>query len=127
MGTPGDLVNRIEALQEVTGGFGTVIGFAHDWANREDTFRSWDLVARYVVPEVNGLVDGYRESNRYVVKHRDPWNRAGAAIISKIAENRRAVAAVQEPGPKAPSFIPDVSAAMGEEIARQASRGDDED
>ena len=127
VGTPGDLVNRIEALQEVTGGFGTVIGFAHDWANREDTFRSWDLVARYVVPEVNGLVDGYRESNRYVVKHRDPWNRAGAAIISKIAENRRAVAAVQEPGPKAPSFIPDVSAAMGEEIARQASRGDDED
>ena len=127
MGTPDDLVGRIEALQEITGGFGTVVGFVHDWANREDTLRSWDLVARYVIPKVNGLLAGYHESNRYVVEHRDAWNRAGAAVISKIAENERAVAAVQEPGPKAPSFIPDVSAAMGEEIARQAAGDGDGD
>ena len=30
-----------------------VIGFVHDWANREATQRSWDLVARYVLPEVS--------------------------------------------------------------------------
>jgi limonene 1,2-monooxygenase len=28
-----------------------VLGFAHDWANTEATKRSWDLVARYVMPE----------------------------------------------------------------------------
>ena len=56
VGTPEDLVAAIRQVAEVTGGFGKVIGFAHDWANREDTLRSWDLVARYVIPEVNGLI-----------------------------------------------------------------------
>ena len=57
IGTPEDLVNRIRELYELTGGFGTVIGFLHDWANREDAKRSWDLVARYVIPEVNGMLE----------------------------------------------------------------------
>ena len=33
VGTPDDLVARIRELQELTGGFGAVIGFVHDWAN----------------------------------------------------------------------------------------------
>ena len=94
IGTPDDLVQRIRDLQEVTGGFGTVIGFCHDWASREDTRRSWDMVARYVIPEVNGMLDGYRESNSFVIANRDSWNRAGAAIMSKISENERAAAAM---------------------------------
>ena len=96
IGTPDDLVTRIEEMQALTGGFGCVIGFAHDWANREDTLRSWDLVARYVMPKVNGLLAGYEESNAFVIEHRDAWNRAGAAIMSKIQENKRAAAAMQE-------------------------------
>ena len=39
---------------KVSGGVGTIIGFVHDWANPENTRRSWDMVARYVVPEING-------------------------------------------------------------------------
>ena len=41
IGTPDELVAMIRHLQELTGGFGVVLGFAHDWANREATFRSW--------------------------------------------------------------------------------------
>ena len=33
IGTPDEMVKTIRALQEVTGGFGVVLGFAHDWAN----------------------------------------------------------------------------------------------
>jgi limonene 1,2-monooxygenase len=62
IGTPDDLVKAIREMNELTGGFGTVIGFVHDWANPENTARSWDLVARYVVPEVNGLLASYRAS-----------------------------------------------------------------
>ena len=47
-------MKAIRNLQEVTGGFGVVLGFAHDWASREATLRSWELFARYVVPELNG-------------------------------------------------------------------------
>lgn len=95
IGTPDDLVNRLRALQEVTGGFGTVVGFVHDWANREATRRSWDLVARYVMPEMNGMLDAYRESRRYVVEHRDAFERAGQAILAKIKENPRAAEAMK--------------------------------
>ncbi|MEM7016507.1 MAG: LLM class flavin-dependent oxidoreductase, partial [Pseudomonadota bacterium] len=52
IGTPDDLVKAIREMKTLTGGFGTVIGFAHDWANPEAQRRSWDMVARYVIPEV---------------------------------------------------------------------------
>lgn len=97
IGTPDDLVKRIRELYTLTGGFGTVIGFLHDWANnRATTQKSWDLVARYVIPEVNGMLDGFRESNKYVIENRDTWLRAGQAIHTKIMENERAKAAMSE-------------------------------
>lgn len=95
IGTPDDLVQAIRQMQEVTGGFGTAIGFAHDWASREAQLRSWELVARYVVPEINGLLEGYRESQRYVIEHREAFDRGGEAILAKIAENERATKALE--------------------------------
>ena len=94
IGTPDDLVARIRDMMELTGGFGCVIGFVHDWANRENTFRSWDMVARYVVPQVNGLLDDYYESHRFVTDNRDTWNRATQAVRTKILENERAAEAL---------------------------------
>ncbi len=96
IGTPDDLIDAIRRMTALTGGFGTVIGFVHDWANPEDTFRSWEMVARYVIPEVNGLLAGYRESQKYVIEHRDVFDRAGQAVLSKIMENEKAVAAMAE-------------------------------
>jgi limonene 1,2-monooxygenase len=96
IGTPDDLVKAIRDLVKVSGGFGTVIGFAHDWANREATARSWDLVARYVIPEVNGMLEGYRTSREYVVEHREAFERAGAAVMNKIMSHEGAAAALQE-------------------------------
>ena len=90
IGTPDDLVAKIREMQETTGGFGCVIGFVHDWANRENTLRSWDMVARYVVPEVNGLLDDYRESYRWVNESRGVWTRAQDAVLSKIDQHERA-------------------------------------
>ena len=94
IGTPDDLVERIREMMELTGGFGCVIGFVHDWANRENTRRSWDMVARYVIPQVNGLLDDYFESHRFVTDNREYWNRAQQAVRSKIVENERAAAAL---------------------------------
>ena len=94
IGTPDDLVERIREMMELTGGFGCVIGFVHDWANRENTRRSWDMVARYVIPQVNGLLDDYFESHRFVTDNREYWNRAQQAVRSKIVENERAEAAL---------------------------------
>ena len=121
IGTPDDLVAKIKDIMELSGGFGTVIGFVHDWANRENTNRSWDLVARYVVPAVNGLLKDYEESNRYVIENRDTWNRAGQAIMSKIQENERAVAAMKEQATPAQTALAPHSGAATKKAAKRKS------
>src|SRR5712672_2782261 len=94
IGTPDDLVKRIKSVIEGSGGFGTIVGSVHDWANPENTFRSWDLVARYVVPEINGYLAGLRESQQFVATNRGVFDRAKEAIMAKITENEAAVAAL---------------------------------
>jgi limonene 1,2-monooxygenase len=98
IGTPDDLVDKIHDLVKLTGGFGCVIGFVHDWASRENTRKSWDMVARYVIPEVNGLLKDYRESHEFVTQNRDYWNRAQDAVMSKIQENERAADVMEREG-----------------------------
>ncbi len=98
IGTPDDLVAMIHKIMELTGGFGCVVGFVHDWANRENTRRSWDMVARYVVPEVNGLLDDYRDSYRFVNESRETWTRASEAVMSKIQQNERAAQVMESQG-----------------------------
>jgi limonene 1,2-monooxygenase len=94
IGTPDDLIEAVRKLIPITGGFGTLIGFVHDWANRENTLRSWDLVARYVIPELNGLLDRYRESREYVINHRESFELAGKAVLNKIMEHEGATKAL---------------------------------
>jgi limonene 1,2-monooxygenase len=95
IGTPGDLVERIKSVLEISGGFGTVVGFVHDWANPENTARSWDMVARYVVPEINGYLTELRRSREYVANNRDTFDRARDAVMAKIQENEAAAEALK--------------------------------
>ncbi len=95
IGTPDDLIQRIKEVLAISGGFGTVVGFVHDWANPENTMRSWDLVARYVVPEINGYLAGLRKSREFVANNREYFDRARLAVMSKINENDAAAAALR--------------------------------
>jgi limonene 1,2-monooxygenase len=94
VGTPDDMVAAIRNLQEITGGFGAVLGFAHDWADREATLRSWELFARFVIPELNGLTTSQRASAEFIHEHKEELVKgAGAAIMAKIQQDPRAAAA----------------------------------
>lgn len=94
VGTPDELVASIRTLQEVTGGFGVVLGFAHDWANPEATKRSWDLFARHVAPELDGSVAPLRRSADYLVEHQaELMGGAGAAIMQQIQRDPKAAEA----------------------------------
>jgi limonene 1,2-monooxygenase len=95
IGTPDDLVKVIKDVYAKSGGFGTVVGFVHDWANPENTMRSWDMVARYVIPESNGYVAKLRESQKFLIENREVFVRAGQAIMAKIMENKDAVEALK--------------------------------
>jgi limonene 1,2-monooxygenase len=91
IGTPDDAVEAIGRLSELAGGFGTLVGFVHDWANHEQAMRSYDLFARYVIPRVQGLLapversaDMLRSNNTALMK------RAGEGILKAIREHNAA-------------------------------------
>ena len=94
IGTPDDLIERIKSVIDISGGFGTVVGFVHDWANPDNTARSWDMVARYVMPEINGYMAGLRKSRAFVAENRQYFDRARQAVMAKINENALASAAL---------------------------------
>jgi limonene 1,2-monooxygenase len=115
IGTPDDLVARIKSVLEVSGGFGTVVGFVHDWANPENTRRSWDMVARYVVPEINGHLATPRQSREFVATNREYFDRAREAVMAKITENEAAAEALKVTRspllPASASNVPDLDQA----------------
>ena len=114
IGTPDDLVRTIRNVLEISGGFGTAVGFVHDWASPENTRRSWDMVARYVVPEINGLLNELRRSQDHVIRNRGAFDRAREAVMTKIKENDDARAALastrsQYISPASASNLPDLA------------------
>ncbi|MBI2799739.1 MAG: LLM class flavin-dependent oxidoreductase [Gammaproteobacteria bacterium] len=63
IGTPDDCRVQIERLQaQSNGGFGAFLMLAHDWANPEATKRSYDLIARHVMPEFQGQAAATRNA-----------------------------------------------------------------
>jgi len=64
VGSVDTVVRGIEHLQRQSGGgFGGLLFRAHEWATREQTLRSYELFARYVMPRFQGSLDTIRGSN----------------------------------------------------------------
>lgn len=72
-GTPDDLIERIEELLMLSGGFGGVLLLGHDWADREATFRSNELIARYVIPHFQGQLSWPQGSHDWQGATRSEW------------------------------------------------------
>jgi limonene 1,2-monooxygenase len=56
-------IRKLLALS--AGGFGGLLFRAHEWANREQTLRSYELFARHVMPRFQGSADAPRASNEW--------------------------------------------------------------
>ncbi|KHK90058.1 monooxygenase [Novosphingobium malaysiense] len=54
IGTPDDAIAMIEKLQAKQGEFGVVLLQAHNWAEWEETKKSYELYARFVMPHFAG-------------------------------------------------------------------------
>ena len=54
VGTPQDAIEKIQALLDISGGFGTVLCFAHEWAPSQKITKSYELLMRYVAPVFQG-------------------------------------------------------------------------
>ncbi len=81
VGTPDDCVAGIERYQDLTGGFGGLLVLAHEWANNEATRRSYELLARYVMPRFQDSVSGTERSAAWAAAHAQDFRaRANQAI-----------------------------------------------
>jgi limonene 1,2-monooxygenase len=66
VGSVETVVRGIDKLWELSnGGFGGLLFRAHEWASREQTLRSYELFARYVMPRFQGSGDMPRGSNEW--------------------------------------------------------------
>jgi limonene 1,2-monooxygenase len=71
VGSPETVIRGIERLQGYSqGGFGGVLFRAHEWADREQTLRSYELFARYVMPHFQGSLETVRGSNEWARANR---------------------------------------------------------
>lgn len=50
VGSPGDVIEKIESLREQSGGFGGILFTSRDWAGQVKSRDSWELFARDVAP-----------------------------------------------------------------------------
>jgi limonene 1,2-monooxygenase len=71
VGSPETVVKGIKRLLEYSqGGFGGILFRAHEWANREQTLRSYELFARYVMPHFQGSLTTIAGSNNWARDNR---------------------------------------------------------
>ncbi|MFC0202892.1 LLM class flavin-dependent oxidoreductase [Novosphingobium soli] len=62
IGTPDDAIAMIERLQAKQGDFGVLLLQAHNWAEWEETKKSYELYARFVMPHFAGTNRNRQES-----------------------------------------------------------------
>jgi limonene 1,2-monooxygenase len=71
VGSVDTVVRGIEKLWELSdGGFGGLLFRAHEWANREQTLKSYELFARYVMPRFQGSAAAPAGSNEWARSNR---------------------------------------------------------
>lgn len=74
VGSVDDVVEGIRHLQDVTGGFGTLLVYAQDWADWDKTKRSYERLARYVAPHFNGSTRRLNESADWFKENRHTFS-----------------------------------------------------
>ena len=72
VGTVEDAIAQIRRLHDQSGGFGCFLTIAHEWADAAATKRSYELFARYVMPEFQGSNRSTRASEERARQLRGP-------------------------------------------------------
>lgn len=87
IGTPDMAVEFIDKLVADTGGFGTFLINANDWADTDATRRSWELFARDVMPRLDGRSAARVRSFDSVMGNRDDLAREFLGGIRHATES----------------------------------------
>ena len=84
VGSPDTVAKGIQNLIDRSdGGFGGLMFRAHDWADREQTWRSYELFARYVMPRFQGSLDTVIASHEWAKANRSTIFGPNVAALRK--------------------------------------------
>src|SRR5579864_748248 len=78
IGTPDDAIEQIERLRDKQGEFGCFLQLAHNWANFENTKKSYELWMRHVNPVINKANAAREEAFAWARDNKEKF--IGAAI-----------------------------------------------
>ncbi|WP_439816039.1 LLM class flavin-dependent oxidoreductase [Zavarzinia sp. CC-PAN008] len=107
VGTPDDAIAQIERLQEQSGGFGAFLQLGHNWADFDNTKKSYELMARYVFPRFQELNVNRKASLEWSRDNRTAFvAETVQAVGSRIAQH------AQEKGTE--NIAPEVLALIGD-------------
>jgi limonene 1,2-monooxygenase len=92
IGTPDDCNAGIERLEELSGGFGGLLVMVQDWATRENQRRSYELLARYVMPRYTGALAGVEAGHQHGVEYSREATSAMRQAIERAFETHEGLA-----------------------------------
>lgn len=88
IGTPDDCVAAMQRLEELSGGFGGLLVMAQDWVTREQQRRSYELLARYVMPRYSDALAGVEAAHRHGVEQQVEASNAMRRSIEQAFQAR---------------------------------------
>ena len=83
IGTPDDCIAGIKRLEEQSGGFGGLLVQTIDWAPRDRILNSYELLARYVMPQFQGSLAGIEGSNQWARQRQEDLVSGRVAAIDR--------------------------------------------
>nr|MDQ3571081.1 LLM class flavin-dependent oxidoreductase [Actinomycetota bacterium] len=90
IGTPDAAVAQIRRLLDQSGGFGTLVLMAHEWAQPDATLRSYELFARSVMPVFQGSAERAARSRDWAAANRDRFSAAAMGAVAKAVQDHYA-------------------------------------
>ncbi len=90
IGTPDDAIALIERLYDKQGDFGVFLQQVHNWADFEQTKRSYELYQRYVMPHFSGDNRPRIESFDWCTAHRDELSEKRASAARAMFDKHEA-------------------------------------
>jgi len=90
IGTPDQAAAQVQRLIDQSGGFGTFLFMANDWADREATLRSYELFAREVMPRFQGSTPSLVASRDWAAENRPTFIGAATGAVMKAFTDHQA-------------------------------------
>jgi limonene 1,2-monooxygenase len=86
IGTPDDAAAQVQRLVDQSGGFGTMLLLAHEWANPQATRRSYELIAQHVMPRFQGQAQATLDAKARASETRSGHAEQQVAAVAHMTE-----------------------------------------